>query len=65
MVVKSNALLAEQSIAQLAKAFGSVPSGMQPHVNFDAYGGAIANKARNETAFPHRDAAFVMQVTHR
>jgi len=61
MVVKSNALLAEQSIAQLAKAFGSVPSGMQPHVNFDAYGGAIANKARNETAFPHRDAAFVMQ----
>ena len=65
LVVKPSALLGNESIAHLANAFTSLPDGMQAHVNLDAYGGVIADVSRNGTAFPHRDAAFVMQVNSR
>lgn len=53
--------LSDEGVVAIEDALSELPSRFNLALMFDAYGGAIANKATNDTAFFHRKALYSVQ----
>jgi len=63
--LKAGSLLNQSGLDLIRSSFTKVPKGCTANINFDAWGGAIANWTASSTAFPHRDALYSMQAIGR